>query len=68
LNFESSTQNEIIERTDNMCEIFPKILNDIIAMNHSNISFLIDNLKMFTKNKFDELIESLVTNKYKKYE
>ena len=37
-------------------------------MNHPKISFLIDNLKIFTKNKFDELIESLVTNKYKKYE
>ena len=68
LNFENLTQDEILERTDNTCEIFHKIVNDAIGINHPKISFLIDNLKTFTKMKFDELIESMVTKKFKKNE
>ena len=48
-----------------MCKIFHKILNDTIGMNHYKISSLIDNLKVLTKNKLDELVESIVANKYK---
>ena len=47
LDFENLTQDEILDRTDNTCEIFHKILNDAIGINHPKISYLIDNLKKF---------------------
>jgi len=60
LDFERCDQAEILERTDNICELFHKNLNDKIDIRHPKISYLIDKIKEFTIEQFEKLIENMV--------
>ena len=60
LDFERCDQADILERTDNICELFHKILNDKIDIRHPKISYLIDKIKEFTVEQFEKLIENMV--------
>ena len=60
LDFERCEQAEILERTDNICELFHKNLNDKIDIRHPKISYLIDKIKEFTLEQFEKLVENMV--------
>ena len=60
LDFERCDQAEIVERTDNICELFHKNLNDKIDIRHPKISYLIEKLKEFTTEQFEKLVENMV--------
>ena len=62
LNFEECNNNDILERTDNVCENFHNRLNNLIQNPHPKISFLLDKLKAITKTQFDKLVNSLLLN------
>ena len=60
LNFEDCDQNQIIERTDNVCEHFHNNLKNMINIHHPKISYLIDKLKDCTISVYNNLIKDLV--------
>ena len=62
LNFENCDRNDIIERTDNICEIFHNKLNNLVGNPHPKISFLIEKIKDLTKNQFNKLLDSVLLN------
>ena len=62
LNFEECNKNDILERTDNVCENFHNRLNNLIQNPHPKISYLLDKLKLLTKIQFDKLVNSFLLN------
>ena len=56
------------EKTNNPCEIFNKLLNSKILIKSPRISYLIDQIFIIVKNKFQECCESLISPKKIKIE
>ena len=60
MDFENCDNNEITERTDNICEIFHKKLNNKIDIRHPKIAYLIVKIKEFVVEQFNKIIENMI--------
>ncbi len=53
-------QENILERTDNVCEVFHKNLNHLIENYHPKISYFVEKIKLYTINQFKSTLKDLV--------
>ena len=58
-NFTNTTNEIIINRTNNICETFHSKINRNISHYHPKMSYLVDELKNITKSYYDDYIKNL---------